>query len=142
MRAAAYPSRRGALRLAREVEARQRIESRLDERLQALLRTRAAMRASSEGMRDSELAHIDNHPGDAAGDLLEEEIEETEEIFLEEGERRIAEARRALADGTYGTCNGCSCEIPRERLEAVPEAVRCVECQRRFEGRHRQQMRV
>ena len=100
------------------------------------------MRASSEGMRDSELAHIDNHPGDAAGDLLEEEIEETEEIFLEEGERRIAEARRALADGTYGTCNGCSCEIPRERLEAVPEAVRCVECQRRFEGRHRQQMRV
>jgi DnaK suppressor protein len=124
------------------VEARQRIESRLDERLQELLRTRAAMRASSAGMRDSELAHIDNHPGDAAGDLLEEEIEETEEIFLEEGERRIAEARRALAEGTYGTCKGCGCEIPAERLEAAPEAVRCVDCQRRFEGHHRQQMRL
>jgi DnaK suppressor protein len=93
-------------------------------------------------MRDSELAHIDNHPGDGAGDLLEEEMEETEEIFLEEGERRIAEARRALADGSYGTCKDCSRQIPPARLEAVPEAVRCVDCQRLFEGRHRQQMRV
>ena len=93
-------------------------------------------------MRDSELAHIDNHPGDSAGDLLEEEIEETEEIFIQEGERRIAEARRALADGSYGVCKGCGCKIPAARLEAMPEAVRCVDCQRRFEGGHRQQMRL
>jgi DnaK suppressor protein len=124
------------------VEPRQRIEVRLDERLEELLRTREAMRRSSAGMRDSELAHIDNHPSDTAGDLLEEEIEETEEIFLEEGERRIAEARRALAEGSYGTCQACGCEIPRARLDAVPEAVRCVVCQRLFEGRHRQQMRL
>ena len=115
---------------------------RLDERLQELLRTRAAMRRSSAGMRDSELAHIDNHPSDLAGDLLEEEIEETEEIFLEEGERRIAEARLALAEGRYGACLACGCEIPSARLEAVPEAVRCVDCQRLFEGRHRQQTRL
>jgi DnaK suppressor protein len=131
-----------AFRLAREVEARQRIELRLDERLQELLRTRAAMRASSAGMRDSELAHVDNHPGDTAGDLLEEEIEETEEIFLEEAERRIAEARRALAEGSYGICKDCGREIPPARLEAAPEAVRCVDCQRLFEGRHRQQTHV
>lgn len=124
------------------MEARQRIELRLDERLQELLRTRAAMRASSAGMRDSELAHVDNHPGDTAGDLLEEEIEETEEIFLQEGERRIAEARRALAEGSYGICKDCGCEIPPARLEAAPEAVRCVDCQRLFEGRHRQQTRL
>jgi DnaK suppressor protein len=124
------------------VEARQRIELRLDERLQELLRIRAAMRASSAGMRDSELAHVDNHPGDTAGDLLEEEIEQTEEIFLEEGERRIAEARRALAEGSYGICRDCGCEISPARLEAAPEAVRCVDCQRLFEGRHRQQTRV
>jgi DnaK suppressor protein len=118
------------------------IEARLDARLKELLRLRAAMRRSSAGMRDSELAHVDNHPGDIAGDLLEEEIEQTEEIFIDEGERRIAEARRALADGTYGTCRDCAREIPAERLEAVPEAVRCVDCQRRFEGRHRQRTRV
>jgi RNA polymerase-binding transcription factor DksA len=118
------------------------IEARLDARLEELIRTRAAMRRSSAGMRDSELTHIDNHPGDSAGDLLEEEIEETEEIFIQEGERRIAEARRALADGSYGVCKGCGCKIPAARLEAMPEAVRCVDCQRRFEGGHRQQMRL
>jgi RNA polymerase-binding transcription factor DksA len=124
------------------VEERSVIEARLEARLQELARLRAAMRRSSAGMRDSELAHVDNHPGDIAGELLEEEIEQTEEIFIEEGERRIAEARRALADGTYGTCRDCGQGIPPARLEAVPEAVRCVECQRRFEGRHRQQTRV
>jgi RNA polymerase-binding transcription factor DksA len=124
------------------LEETKRIEARLDARLEELIRIRAAMRRSSAGIRDSELAHVDNHPGDTAGDLLEEEIEETEEIFIEEGERRIAEARRALADGSYGICKGCGRDIPAARLEAMPEAVRCVECQRRFEGRHRQQMRL
>ena len=55
---------------------------------------------------------------------------------------RIAEALRALSDGTYGTCLGCNRQIPPERLEAVPEAVRCLDCQRRFEGMHRQQTRI
>jgi DnaK suppressor protein len=123
------------------VEERERIEARLDARLEELMRTRLSMRRSSEGMRESELAHLDNHPGDLADTLLEGEIEETTEIFLEEEERRIAEARRALADGSYGTC-GCGRKIPAARLEAMPEAVRCFDCQRLFEGRHRQQTRV
>lgn len=124
------------------MEERTHIEARLDARLEELARMRAAMRRSSAGMRDSELAHVDNHPGDAAGELLEEEIEKTEEIFIEEGKRRIAEARRALADGSYGTCKDCGRKIPPARLEAMPEAIRCVECQRRFEGHHRQRTRA
>jgi DnaK suppressor protein len=118
---------------------RDEIEARLDARLEQLVRTRAALRRSGEGMRDSELAHLDNHPGDVATDLHDEELSETTEIFLDEEERRIAEARRALADGSYGTCTNCGREIPAARLEAMPEAVRCVDCQRLFEGRHRQQ---
>jgi DnaK suppressor protein len=139
MRAGAYLSR-----LAREVDGgltpqrRAEIEARLDARLQQLLRTREALRRSEEGVRDSELAHLDNHPGDLATDLHDEELSETTEIFLEEEARRIAEARRALADGSYGTCKDCHRKIPAARLEAVPEAVRCLECQRLFEGRHRQ----
>jgi len=93
-------------------------------------------------MRDSELANLDNHPGDLGSEVHEEELEETQEIFLDEGERRIAEARRALADGSYGTCRGCSTPIPSARLEAMPEVVLCLHCQRLFEGRHRQQTRL
>jgi RNA polymerase-binding transcription factor DksA len=117
---------------------RERIEALLEARLEELVRTRAAMRRSTEGMRESELAHLDNHPADA--DLHEHEVDQTTEIFLEEEERRIAEARRALADGTYGVCLDCRQPIPADRLRAMPEAVRCLDCQRHFEGTHRQRV--
>ena len=119
-------------------EERTRVESRLDARLEEIGRTRSAMRRSGAGRRDSELARVDNHPGDQGSELHDEEVDETTEIFFEEEERRIGEARRALADGSYGTCKGCGQVIPAARLEAMPEAVRCIDCQRHFEGRHRQ----
>jgi DnaK suppressor protein len=121
---------------------RTEIEARLDARLEEVIRTRTAMQRSAEGMRDSELAHVDNHPGDLATDLHDEELDETTVIFLEEEERRIAEARRALANGRYGICQACGRTIGAERLAAVPEAVRCLDCQRRFEGLHRLQTRI
>jgi RNA polymerase-binding transcription factor DksA len=37
-----------------------------------------------------------------------------------------------LKNGTYGFCLSCGKEIPWKRLEAVPEAKRCVECQMAF----------
>jgi len=48
------------------VEERERIEARLDARLEELKRTRMAMHRESDGMRGSEFAHVDNHPGDLA----------------------------------------------------------------------------
>jgi RNA polymerase-binding transcription factor DksA len=125
-----------------ETAERNRIEVRLDERLSELVETRLAMRRSEEGSRDSEVAHLDNHPGDLGTEVHDEELSETTQIFFEEEERRIAEARAALADGSYGTCNGCGEPIPAERLEAAPEAVRCLDCQRHFEGLHRQHLPI
>lgn len=114
------------------------IAARLDRRLEELRRTRAAARLEERGTRESELSHVDNHPGDEGTETHEHEVEVSTEIYLDEEERRIEEARRALASGRYGTCLDCGTEIPAERLEAVPEAVRCVACQRLVEGRHRQ----
>jgi hypothetical protein len=65
------------------VEQRERIEARLDARLEELKRTRLAMHREGDGMRGSELAYVDNHPGDIGTDTHDEE------------ERRIAEARLA-----------------------------------------------
>ena len=113
------------------------IERRLDARLEELRRTRAAARPDPN-MVQGELSHVDNHPGDEGTETFEREVEVTTEVFLDEEERRIDEARRALAAGTYGTCVDCGGEIPAARLEAMPEAVRDVDCQRRFEGHHRQ----
>jgi RNA polymerase-binding transcription factor DksA len=117
---------------------RQTIEAALDERLEELRQTRSRLRRESEGMVDGELAHIDNHPADEGTETYERELDATTEIFFDEGERRINEARRALAEERYGTCVDCGATIPPDRLAAVPEAVRCLECQRRFEGLHNQ----
>jgi RNA polymerase-binding transcription factor DksA len=117
---------------------REQVEARLDARLEVLLRTRAAMHKAAEGGHDSEVAHVDNHPADTGSELHDEELDETADIFMAEERTRIDEARRALADGSYGTCRDCHKPIPPERLMAVPEAVRCIEDQRRFEGFHRQ----
>ena len=44
--------------------------------------------------------------------------------------RAIEEAFLIIAEGTYGTCEDCGEEISVGRLNAVPFAVRCVECQK------------
>ena len=119
-------------------EERQQIETRLDARLDELKRTRAAMRRAGDGPGDTELGHVDNHPGDQGSELHDEELDETTAIFLQDEEDRINDARRALANGTYGVCRDCGRQIPPERLRVMPEAVRCVECQRQYEGLHRQ----
>ena len=119
-------------------EERQRVEERLDARLAELERTRAAIRRSGSGMRDGELSRLDNHPGEQGSELHDEELDETTEMFLDGEVRQIAEARRALESGTYGTCKDCGAEIPASRLDARPEATLCIDCQRHFDGRQRQ----
>jgi DnaK suppressor protein len=42
--------------------------------------------------------------------------------------RKVDVALKALEDGTYGICVGCSAEIPEVRLEALPFAKDCKNC--------------
>ncbi len=117
---------------------RQQIEARLDARLRELTRTRAAVGP----VVPSEHPDVVNHPADLAGELHDREVDAGTRLLWQEEEARIAEARRALDSGTYGTCVTCGREISAARLEAVPEAVRCLDCQRHFEGAHRQRARL
>lgn len=50
--------------------------------------------------------------------------------------QRIDGALRRLKDGTYGECVDCGADIPKARLEAEPTALRCVNCQEKFEKTH------
>jgi DnaK suppressor protein len=45
-----------------------------------------------------------------------------------------AQALRRMAEGSYGTCEGCSADIPLQRLEVLPHARFCVSCQHRQSG--------
>jgi DnaK suppressor protein len=46
---------------------------------------------------------------------------------------RLTAALERVIEGTYGQCELCGREIERPRLEALPEAVRCLQCQERAE---------
>ncbi len=47
--------------------------------------------------------------------------------------KTIEEALRRIDEGMYGICEDCEAEIPLGRLNAMPFALRCVECQGRHE---------
>lgn len=40
----------------------------------------------------------------------------------------LENALQRIEKGTYGTCIRCQAEIPRGRLELVPEVLLCVQC--------------
>ena len=40
---------------------------------------------------------------------------------------------RRIEHGTYGTCADCGARVPEGRLEARPEAARCVKCQGKWD---------
>jgi DnaK suppressor protein len=75
--------------------------------------------------------------GDMSQSIFDREMDAT----VEEGiQRRLGEVERALQkveEGTYGVCDDTGDEIPRGRLEAVPEATRTVEAQQRYERERR-----
>ncbi|RCX10021.1 TraR/DksA family transcriptional regulator [Extensimonas vulgaris] len=63
-----------------------------------------------------------------------------DELSIDEHEvarlANIAAALERIASGTYGQCIDCGDEIPIARLQAAPEALRCIACQEAFEKLH------
>jgi DnaK suppressor protein len=76
-----------------------------------------------------------------SGDMSQSIFDREMDASVGEGiERRLGEVARALQkieEGTYGVCDDTGEEIPRGRLEAVPEAIRTVQAQQRFERERR-----
>lgn len=68
-------------------------------------------------------------PADAGTNLAESD--RAEAILAAAKARRVLviEALRRLEDGSYGLCVDCGRSVPEGRLEAKPEASRCVPCQ-------------
>jgi DnaK suppressor protein len=75
--------------------------------------------------------------GDRSQSIFDREMDAS---VGEQIERRLGEIERALEkieEGTYGLCDDTGEEIPKGRLEAVPEALRTVEAQQHFERERR-----
>ncbi len=108
---------------------------RLQDLLADLDRSVATLRGERPTEGADELADYDQHPADSASNLSDAD---RVAALLEASERQRSQVRAALErvqDGTYGACVDCGRPLPEERLEARPEAARCVDCQARLEAR-------
>ena len=66
---------------------------------------------------------------DAAHDEINSQLAEVESRELANIEKALARIR----EGGYGVCEGCGERIPMARLNALPYATCCIECQRELE---------
>lgn len=77
------------------------------------------------------------HMADMASDAYNQELS----LNLASSEREIVlsieDALKRVEEKTFGDCLVCGKPIAKQRLEAVPYAKNCIECQKKQEGRGR-----
>ncbi|MEA2423387.1 MAG: hypothetical protein QOF55_2486 [Thermoleophilaceae bacterium] len=111
----------------------QQVEKRLRERGEEIAARRAQLQPASAQL-DAELADYDQHPADEGTEMHDQELDETTDMILAAEAENVELALARLQEGKYGLCIDCGKEIPPARLEAIPESVRCIEDQERYEA--------
>ena len=81
-----------------------------------------------------EITTVDQHPADSGTNLADADREEASLEILHAQQERVREALARVDAGTFGQCVDCGTALPEERLEARPDAARCVNCQQRAEA--------
>ena len=116
----------------------------IDSQRQRLIDLRDELTRLRDGLDEDEVeleGGGDDFSETDSGDMSQSIFDREMDASVGEGiERRLKEVERALQkieEGTYGVCDDTGEEIPRGRLEAVPEAIRTVEAQQRFERERR-----
>lgn len=103
---------------------------------QILITRRDALRTALAG----DLSLLKELRAQAAGDVVDAALDSAQDEIssqLAEVESRelasIENALQRMRDGQYGVCEACSCSIPMARLNALPYATLCINCQRERE---------
>ncbi|MDO8285068.1 MAG: TraR/DksA family transcriptional regulator [Rhodoferax sp.] len=111
-------------------------QQQLAEMRAALLAQIAEQRGGVVGRAEVAAEHF-GHPEDSGAQLATER-----ELEFALGEREMAElaaidaALARIQSGTYGECTDCGTHIAPARLQATPEAPRCIHCQEKVEHSH------
>jgi DnaK suppressor protein len=101
-----------------------------------LINRRDALRKALAGdlsmlkeLREQTSGDIVDFALDSAQDEISSQLAEVESRELS----YIEYALEQMREGQYGTCGGCKGKIPLARLQALPYAATCIECQRSAE---------
>jgi DnaK suppressor protein len=92
-----------------------------------LRRVQAEIDKKLVGFRDGD-AHIDVEPNGISQTSAADDAIPVLDMMI----RRRDQIRRALASldsGTFGVCHSCGHRIPSKRLESLPFALRCRQCE-------------
>jgi DnaK suppressor protein len=84
---------------------------------------------TGEHEEDKQASGYPQDPADAGANLTESDRSQAMLTAARLQRRQVLEALRRIDLGTYGTCADCGAIVPEGRLEARPEASRCVKCQ-------------
>ncbi len=103
---------------------------------QILIKRRDALRTALAGdlsllkeLRSQTAGDVADAALDSAQDEISSQLAEVESRELSS----IENALERMKQGQYGVCEGCSGGIPMARLNALPYATYCIECQREAE---------
>jgi len=103
---------------------------------QILIMRRDALRTALAG----DLSLLKELRAQTAGDVVDAALDSAQDEIssqlAEVESRELASIENALVrmrEGKYGVCEGCDGSIPMARLNALPYATLCIECQREQE---------
>lgn len=106
----------------------QTARARLEQLLKDLDQSQQTLEDENDG-ESVELSHVDQHPADVASDVSENDRDEAMVEVVRAQRVAVQEALARLDAGTYGRCVVDGEPIGDERLEARPEAARCLKHQ-------------
>jgi DnaK suppressor protein len=81
------------------------------------------------GALEERSAEYSHDPADAGSNLSEAERTEAVLSVAKQQLAEVLDALHRIDEGDYGQCTDCGKPVPEGRLEAKPEAARCVACQ-------------
>ncbi len=112
------------------------LKKKLEERRDVLRKQIRDELLKADEERYSELAGQVHDPEEASvADMLVDLNLTTIEMHVKEL-REVEDALARIRDGDYGTCIDCGAPIGFARLQAYPTALRCIQCQDRWEATH------
>ncbi len=101
-----------------------------------LIKRRDALRKALAGDLSMLKELREQFGGDLVDAALDNAQDEISSQLAEVESRELANMEKALdrmKEGTYGVCEGCAVKIPMARLNALPYATLCIDCQRAAE---------
>ena len=112
----------------------QNARRRLEEMLDDLSRSASTLEGGRAAIDDTVTNGVDHDGADPASDLT---ARDREDALLERVAEQRVQVEAALArldDGTFGRCVDCGTALQEDRLEARPEAARCLVDQEKVEA--------